>query len=456
MQSTGSGKTRPAQAGRVAPGFAGAAPYDLFHVLALSTVKAAQPSAANRWPNVLRALRHRNFRLYFIGHAISTLGTWVQTVALSWLVYRLTGSAALLGITTCATLLPQLLVGPIAGAWIDRHDKRRLLMLVQSLLGVQALVLALLTGLELIGPALIVTLATTLGILSAVDTPLRQSLLSRLVDDRDDLPNALALNAMLFTCSRFVGPPLAGLLLALTGEALCFALNALSYAGLILGLLAVRLAPGEKASGSMRSIFREGLDYTLRSPPLRALIIGVLVVNLTASSYAVLLPVFVHDIFTGDARTLGWLWGAAGFGSLLSTVLLAGKQSVARLRGLILFSAIASAVGLLLFASSRYLPLSLLAMAILGFGVTINNVGTNILLQGQAPEALRGRVVSIYTSTRFGFDAIGGLLAGLLAAHIGGPWAMYIAAAVLALYCAWQLLLQRRTAPEPVTEDIAQ
>jgi len=420
--------------------------------MASPIVKATQP---NRWPTVLRALHHRNFRLYFIGHAISTLGTWVQTVALSWLVYRLTGSAALLGITTCATLLPQLLVGPIAGAWIDRHDKRRLLMQVESLLGVQALVLAVLTWLELITPSLIVILAATLGVLNAVDTPLRQSLLSRLVDDRDDLPNALALNAMLFTCSRFIGPPLAGLLLAVTGEALCFALNALSYAGLILGLLAVRLAPGEKASGKMRNLFREGLDYVLQSPALRGLVFGVLVVNFTASTYAVLLPVFVHDIFAGDARTLGWLWGAAGLGSLLSTVLLAGRQDAERMRGLILFSACASAVGLLLFASSRSLPLSLLAMLILGFGVTINNVGTNILLQSQAPEALRGRVVSIYTSTRFGFDALGGLLAGLLAAHIGGPWTLHIAAALLAAYCLWQVLRRQRGTPEPAVEESA-
>ncbi len=416
-------------------------------------MKVEQQTRPNRWPAVLRALHHRNFRLYFAGHAVSTLGTWMQTVALSWLVYRLTGSAALLGITTCATLLPQLLVGPIAGAWIDRHDKRSLLMKVEALLAAQALLLAVLTGLELITPGLIVTLAATLGILNAVDTPLRQSLLSRLVDDRADLPNALALNAMLFTCSRFIGPPLAGLLLALTGEALCFALNALSYGGLILGLQLIRLAPGEKASGSMRHMFREGLDYVLHSPSLRSLMLGVLMVNLTASTYAVLLPVFVHDIFTGDARTLGWLWGAAGLGSLLSTVLLAGHQGTDRLRSLILFSACASALGLLLFASSRSLPLSLLAMLILGFGVTINNVGTNILLQGQAPEALRGRVVSIYTSTRFGFDAIGGLLAGMLAGHIGGPWAMAIAAALLILYCLWQLALRARGTPEPASEE---
>ncbi|ATR85644.1 MFS transporter [Pseudomonas sp. HLS-6] len=394
----------------------------------------------------MRALRHRNFRLYFVGHAISTLGTWVQMVALSWLVYRLTDSAALLGITTCASLLPQLFVGPIAGAWIDRHDKRRLLILTQSLLGLQALLLALLTYSGHIGANLIVLMSFVLGVLNAVDTPLRQSLLSRFVDDVDDLPNALALNASLFTCSRFVGPPLAGLLLGMTGEAVCFALNALSYGALITGLLAVRMSAGVRANGSMRSVFREGLTYALQTPSVRGLILGVLIVNITASSYAVLLPVFARDIFAGDARTLGWLWGAAGFGSLLSTLLLAAHRSAEQLQRLIIATAGASAVALLVFAASTQLALSLAAMAVLGFGVTINNVGTNILLQSQAPEVLRGRVVSLYTSTRFGFDAIGGLLAGLLAARFGGPWAMQIAGALLLLYCAWQLLAQRRSA----------
>ncbi len=367
-------------------------------------------------------------------------------VALSWLVYRLTDSAALLGITTCASLLPQLFVGPIAGAWIDRHDKRRLLILTQSLLGLQALLLALLTYSGHIGANLIVLMSFVLGVLNAVDTPLRQSLLSRFVDDVDDLPNALALNASLFTCSRFVGPPLAGLLLGMTGEAVCFALNALSYGALITGLLAVRMSAGVRANGSMRSVFREGLTYALQTPSVRGLILGVLIVNITASSYAVLLPVFARDIFAGDARTLGWLWGAAGFGSLLSTLLLAAHRSAEQLQRLIIATAGASAVALLVFAASTQLALSLTAMAVLGFGVTINNVGTNILLQSQAPEVLRGRVVSLYTSTRFGFDAIGGLLAGLLAARFGGPWAMQIAGALLLLYCAWQLLAQRRSA----------
>lgn len=400
-------------------------------------------SAPRSWPNGLRALRHRNFRLYFAGHAISTLGTWIQQVALAWLVYRLTGSAALLGVTSCVALLPQLFIGPLAGAWIDRHDKRRLLLISQSLMAVQAAGLAALTAGGLITPALIVGMSTLLGVLSAFDTPLRQSLLSRFVDDRADLPNALALNASLFTCSRFVGPPLAGLLLGITSESLCFALNALSYLALVVGLLLVRLPPAIRASGSMGSVFREGLDYALRTPNVRGMMLGVLLVNLTASSYAALLPVFARDIFAGDARTLGWLWGAAGLGSLLSSLFLAHHQDPARLPRIILLSALASAGALLLFAISRNLPLSLLAMAALGFGVTVNNVGTNIVLQSSAPEELRGRVVSIYTATRFGFDAIGGLAAGLLAAHFGGPWAMAVAGVVLLAYCTQQGLARR-------------
>lgn len=389
------------------------------------------------WPSSLRALRHRNFRLYFIGHAISTLGTWIQQVALSWLIYRLTDSVALLGLTTFAALIPQLLVGPFAGAWIDRHDKRRLLIIVEAALALQALTLAGLTASGQIGPGLIVTMAVLLGVLNAVDTPLRQSLLSQFVDDRQDLPNALALNAMLFTLSRFIGPPLAGLLLAVVSEAVCFTLNAVSYLALVIGLACVRQLPSSRASGSFGNVFREGLRYALDSKHVKQLMLSVMVINLTASSYVVLLPVFARDIFAGDARTLGWLWGAAGLGSLLASVVLAGNRSTAPLGRFILASAASSALAMLLFAASTQLWLSLLAMAVLGFAITLCNVGTNIVLQSEAPEALRGRVVALYTSTRFGFDAIGGLLAGLLAAQLGAPVVLLAAGALLLAYCSW-------------------
>ena len=395
-------------------------------------------------PSTLRALRHRNFRLYFIGHAVSTLGTWIQQVALAWLVYRLTGSVALLGLTTCMSLLPQLLVGPFAGAWIDRHDKRRLLILVESLLGVQALALALLTAGDWVTPTLLVAMATLMGVLNALDTPLRQSLLSQFVDDRADLPNALALNAMLFTSSRFIGPPLAGLLLAVFSEALCFALNGISYLALVIGLLCIRIAPTARAAGSYRNVLSEGLRYALGNRQVRAMMLSVLAINVSASSYVVLLPVFAKDIFAGGATTLGWLWGAAGLGSLLSTVFLASRLAVDSLPRLILAASCATALALLVFAWSDLLALSLAAMAVIGFGITVSNVGTNIVLQSNAPEALRGRIVSLYTSTRFGFDALGGLLAGLLAGYLGAPPVMAGAGGALLLYCICVELQRRR------------
>ncbi|UXY50513.1 MFS transporter [Pseudomonas tohonis] len=395
-------------------------------------------------PNALRALRHRNFRLYFTGHCISTLGTWIQQVALAWLVYRLTGSAALLGVTTCAALLPQLLVGPFAGAWIDRHDKRRLLIVVEGLLGLQALSLAALTASGMIGPTLLVAMAALLGVLNAVDTPLRQSLLSQFVDDRADLPNALALNAMLFTLSRFIGPPLAGLLLGFVSEAVCFALNAVSYLALMTGLMWVRMAPTPRAAGSFRNVFGEGLEYARRDPKIRLMILSVLALNLTASSYVVLLPVFAKDIFGGDATTLGWLWGAAGAGSLLSSIVLASHAGGSALSRLILLSSAACGLAMLVFAWSSHLPLSLAAMAVLGFGISCSNVGTNIILQSSAPEALRGRIVALYTSTRFGFDALGGLAAGLLASHLGAPPVLVLGGVLLLIYCLWLARHPRR------------
>lgn len=397
------------------------------------------------WPPAIRALRHRNFRLYFIGHAISTLGSWVQQVALAWLIYRLTGSASLLGVTTFVALVPQLLLGPLAGAWIDRHDKRRLLMLSQGLLGLQAAVLAVLSATELIDPASIIACSALLGVLNALDTPLRQSLLSRFVDEREDLANALALNAMLINASRFIGPPLAGLLLGITSEATCFALNALSYLGLLAGLLLIRIEPSARAQGSLRSVFGAGLDYVKANRQVRLMLISVLVINLTASSYAVLLPVFAKDVFAGQASLLGWLWGAAGCGALFSAVFLSVHRGQEELSRLIVCAAFISAAALLTFALSTSLPLSLLAMLVLGFGISTSNIGTNILLQGQTPEGLRGRVVSLYTSTRFGFDAIGGLLAGLLAAQVGGPAALVVAGVILLAYCLW--LIRRQPGP---------
>jgi len=396
----------------------------------------------------MRALGHRNYRYYFFGQAVSVLGSWVQQVALSWLIYRLTGSVALLGVTTFAALLPMLLVGPLAGAWIDRRDKRRLLILVQGLLGLQAAVLSVLTAMDAIGPNLIVAMSATLGLLNAFDAPLRQSQIGVFVGNRADLPNALALNAMLFNSGRFLGPPLAGLVLGLTSEAVCFAINAVSFSALAFGVSRIRVPEVPRAVGSMGQVFREGLSYVWTEYPVRMLIFVLATVNVTASSYAVLLPVFAKDVFGGDARMLGWLWGAAGAGAFLGTVFLATRKHMLGLIKVVLGGACISALGLLAFSHNQALLLALPSMAAVGFGISVCNVGVNMLLQSMAPDHLRGRVVSFFSSTRFGLDAIGGLLAGLLAARTGVQMAMLIEGAVLVLFFIWTLRIFGRLRTE--------
>ena len=373
-------------------------------------------------PAGLRALAHANFRLYFAGQAISILGSWIQQVALAWLVYRLTGSAALLGITAFCGLIPQLVVGPFAGAFIDRQDKKRALILVQSLMALQAFVLAGLTWLDWINTPFIVVMALLLGVLSSFDAPLRQSLIGTFVGHRDDLPNALALNAMLFNAGRFVGPPIAGLLLGLTSEAACFALNGFSFLALIWAILRGRSAPPPRAKGSVGEVFREGLAYAWQDWSVRTLILTLMALNLTASAYAVLLPIFAADVFHGDATTLGWLWGAAGCGAFASTILLATRKALPDVVAAVVARTGIAAVSLLAFAATDWMALALCGMVGVGFGISVTNVGINMLLQSAAPDALRGRIVSFFTATRFGFDALGGLLAGFLASLAGaGP-----------------------------------
>lgn len=391
-------------------------------------------------PESMRALGHRPFRYYFIGQGVSILGSWIQQVALSWLVYRLTGSAALLGATAFASLIPMLVVGPLAGAWLDRRDRQRTLAWVQGLLFIQAAVLSALTFMEWIGPTTIILMSLILGVLNAVDTPARQALIAPMVGKREDLPNALALNAMLFNLGRFIGPPIAGLLLSVMSEAACFLLNAFSYLALLWGVTAMRIETQTRATGSVAHVFKEGVRYAFRTWPIRTLIVVLALLNITASAYAVLLPIFAKEVFHGDARTLGLLWGAAGSGAFASTLVLATRKSVRSTLNLVIASVAFAAVALLVFPLTDQLAIALPAMALLGFGISGANVGINTVLQTIAPEHLRGRIVSFFSSTRFGFDAIGGLIAGAVAAAFHAPGTLLGEGALLVAVTVWLLL----------------
>lgn len=391
----------------------------------------------SRLPAALRSLRHRNFRVYVGGQAVSILGSWIQQVAMSWLVYRITGSSTLLGVTAFCALAPQLFVGPLAGAWIDRHDKRLLLIRVEALLSIQAAVLAALTWAHLVTPSLLIGMSLILGVLNAVETPLRQSLLSVMVGGREDLANAVALNASLFNIGRFIGPPIAGLLVGFTSEAFCFLLNAVSFAALILSLVRIPATVPAGAKAAVGQVFKEGLRYAAENFSIRQVILALISLNLTASAYAVLLPIFAKVVFAGDARTLGLLWGAAGCGAFSSTLFLASRRTPAHTVRAVMGGLVLSAFALIAFALTSQLIPALLAMGALGFGISVTNVGANAVLQVVAPERLRGRIISFFTGARFGFDAIGGLIAGFVAEHFGASSTLLAEGVVLMLATLW-------------------
>jgi len=390
--------------------------------------------------HIFISLRSPNFRNYFIGHALSTLGTWIQQVSLAWIVYEMTKSTALLGIIGFCTLIPQLFVSPFAGAWIDKIDKRKILIFIQALLFVQAILLGVAYHFHWLSPTTLIGLSLLLGILTAIDTPLRQSLLSLIIEDKANLPNALALNAMVFNASRFTGPPIAGLLIALIGAENCFYLNAFSYLILAIAVWLMRNVQSTITTGKMKSVMREGFEYVYQHDTFKYLMFTVVVLNITASSYVALLPVYAKDILQGDEKTLGMLWGAAGMGSLISSLMLASQKTFQQIHAKILLNILFCGIGLLLLALCSSHASFLLAMFLLGFGISTTNISTNIVLQQGTPETFRGRVVSIYTSTRFGFDALGGLCAGLLASLIAPAHVMFIFATLLLAYTLFNWL----------------
>ncbi|MCF5801919.1 MULTISPECIES: MFS transporter [Pseudomonas syringae group] len=397
-------------------------------------MQSSPDSASTRWPGPVRALAHRNFQIYFAGQAISTLGKWVQQVALSWLAYHLTSSALLLGFLTFLMLAPQLVVGPLAGAWIDRHDKRQLLIWAQGLLAVQSFCMAVLAWTGWLTDVAMIVMALILGLLNAVETPLRQALIASFVPKPSDLPNALALNAMLINAARFIGPPLAGVLIMLSGEGACFLMTSIAFTLLLVSLSRTKIAPVARATGSTGEMFKEGLNYIWRTMSVRRLIISVVAVNLLASNYAVLLPILAKTDYAGDAQTLGWLWGAAGAGAFIATLMLALGGSLDRLQVFISVAVVSCSVAMLGLGFSLPLTAALGLLALVGFGITASNVSTNMLLQSHAPSELRGRIISFYIAMRFGFEAIGGLLAGLCAAALGAPATLGISGALLALF----------------------
>jgi MFS family permease len=387
-----------------------------------------------------RALRHRNFRLFFIGQGLSNMGTWLQQVAIGWLTYRLSGSAWLLGVVAFAANAGVLAFGTWAGVLADRVQRRRALYLTQSLMLLQAIVLAVLTAIGHIQVWHLIVLSLFLGVVSAFDIPLRQSLYIYLIEDRSDLPNAIALNSFLVNAARVVGPALAGLLLAIVSEAVCFALNALSFGAVIIAVARMRFPkePGPAArAGGWWSSWLEGFRYASRHPPARALLALVAVLAWTITPYSSLMPIYAKDVYGGGPHTLGFLLASAGAGALGSTAYLAGRESV---RGLIRVIAIAAATSGCAIAAFAYLevfPLALMLMVVVGAGVILAAASANTILQTIVDDRLRGRLAGFYTLAFLGVSPLGNLAAGALAARFGAPLTFAVNGVVAMIAAAW-------------------
>lgn len=389
-----------------------------------------------------RALRHPNYRRYFYGQAISLFGTWIQQVALAWLVYRLTGSTLLLGTVAFLSQAPQLLIAPLAGIIIDRSDRKRLMLVVQGLMLVQSVFLAVFTHMGWIAPWQILAAAFSLGVLNSFDAPLRHALAAQLVSTRADLPNAIALNATIFNVARFVGPPVAGLVLGLTSEAVCFALNALSFVAVIVALQRIRISAVAPLAAPFGAALREGLGYVRASLPVQQLLLQVALLNFLASSYVPLMPAFARDVFGGGPDTLGLLLGSAGAGALGASLYLMTRSSVRGLTASVAGGNLLAALALLAFALADTVWLALPMLFLLGFGAITANASTNTILQTILPDVLRGRVLALYTAANLGAAAVGALVAGWSAHHVGpGPTLLVLGGVLLlgAVRFRWRL-----------------
>ncbi len=375
----------------------------------------------------VRALRHRNFQLFFSGQLISLVGTWMQNIAQDWLVYRLTGSSLLLGVVAFVSQIPIFLLAPVAGIVADRYNRHRIVIATQSTSMVLALTLATLTLTGRIRIWEIMVLASLLGVVNAFDVPARQAFLIDMVG-REDLLNAIGLNSSMFNSARIVGPAIAGIVVASVGEGWCFFANGISYIAVIAGLLMMRLT--RRASlqhhGSALENMIEGFRFARHTTPVRALLMLIGFVSLAAMPYTVLMPIFAGSILHGGARELGMLMGATGVGALLGALTLASKSGVEGLGKWVWRAAVVFGASLIFFAWSRHLWLSMAFLIPVGFGMMLQMACTNTLLQVMVPDRLRGRVMSLYSMMFIGMGPIGGLLGGALAARIGAPWTVSI------------------------------
>ncbi len=403
----------------------------------------ARPARVSGLPShAWRALRHRNFRLFFGGQSISLIGTWMTRIATAWLVYRLTGSALLLGTVSFAGQIPTFLFAPFAGVWVDRLDRRRVLVWTQTLAMVQSFLLAALTLSGHITVPLILALSVMQGIINAFDMPGRQAFMVQMVEDRADLGNAIAINSSMVNMARLIGPSLAGLIIAATNEGWCFLIDGISYIAVIASLVMMRLdIPAvRRAATSTFTELKEGWSYVSGFLPIRTILTLFAVVSLMGMPFVVLMPIFAARVLNGGPHTLGFLMGSMGVGALISALSLAARKSV---RGLIRIIPVAAGVfglGLVGFGLSHTFWLSMLMVMVAGAGMMQGMAASNTIIQTLVSEEKRGRVMSYYTMAFVGMAPFGSLLAGAMA-HMIPATPMWIAAGPELAGAQWTVII---------------
>ncbi|MGE5397768.1 MAG: MFS transporter [Chitinophagales bacterium] len=370
---------------------------------------------------IFRSLDHKNYRLFFSGQAVSLIGTWMQMVAMSWLVYRLTNSAFLLGLVGFANQIPSLLLTPFTGVVADRFNRHKILIVTQTCAMVQALTLALLTLTNTARIEIVILLGFILGVINAFDGPARQSFVVEMVERREDLPNAIALNSFLFNGARLVGPSIAGVLIASIGEGGCFLVNGLSFIAVIAALLAMT------TTYSLNKIehppfwyhFKEGLHYAYSDRRIRNILLQIAIVSIAGYSYSTLMPIVAKQVLHGGAHTLGYLLGAAGFGAVSGAIYMASRTSPKGVEKIIPFAPGLLGLSLIALSFSHLFPVSLVIMAGVGFSMMLQMSSSNTYLQTTVEDEKRGRVMSLYTLSFMGMAPFGSLASGTMAHHIG-------------------------------------
>jgi MFS family permease len=385
-----------------------------------STAGAAQPSVFGGASHTWRALRHRNFRLFFGGQSISLIGTWMTRIATAWLVYRLTHNALLLGTVSFAGQIPTFLIAPFAGVWVDRLDRRRILIWTQALSMAQSFALAALTLSHRITITDILVLSVMQGTINAFDMPGRQSFMVQMIENREDLGNAIAINSSMVNMARLIGPSIAGLLIAATNEGWCFFTDGISYIAVIVSLLMMRVhaQPARRKSTSTFAEMKEGWTYVSGFLPIRTILTLFAMLSLMGMPFVVLMPIFAAGVLHGGPHTLGFLMGAMGVGALFSALSLAARKSVRGLIRIIPFAATVFGLGLIGFGLSHVFWLSMLTVFFAGMGMMQGMAASNTIIQTLVTEDKRGRVMSYYTMAFVGMAPFGSLLAGTMASAI--------------------------------------